>query len=486
MNPLVEQKLLATRRHLLGGMAGGIGAVALADLLAGDTAGAATPVPSLADPLAMRPPQFAPRAKRMIVIHLTGSPPNLDLYDHKPELLRRDGEDCPAETIAGKKFAFTSGTPKLLGTRRQWKRCGESGMELSDAIPHLHRVADKLCLVRSVHTDQFNHAPAELLVYTGSPRAGRPSLGSWVTYGLGSENANLPGFVVLISSGVQPNGGTSSFGSGFLPSVYQGVQCRSKGDPVLFVSNPPGMDRQLRRKSLDALNDLNQLQAQELGNPETVTRIAQYELAYRMQASVPEVMDISRESKQTLEAYGATPGGSSLANNCLLARRLVEEGVRFVHLFDWGWDFHGTNPNEDIRDGLTKKAASFDKPAAALIEDLEQRGLLEDTLVLCTGEFGRTPFREGRTSKSKMLGRDHYPDCYSVWMAGGGVKPGLIYGATDELGFKVAENPVHIHDLQATLLHLLGFDHTKLTYRFQGRDFRLTDVHGDVVHDLLA
>jgi hypothetical protein len=486
MNPLVEQKLIATRRHLLGSMAGGIGAVALADLLAGDTAGATTPVPSLADPLAVRPPQFAPRAKRMIVIHLTGSPPNLDLYDHKPELLRRDGEDCPAETIAGKKFAFTSGTPKLLGTRRQWKRCGESGMELSDAIPHLHRVADKLCLVRSMHTDQFNHAPAELLVYTGSPRAGRPSLGSWVTYGLGSENANLPGFVVLISSGVQPNGGTSSFGSGFLPSVYQGVQCRSKGDPVLFVSNPPGMDRQLRRTSLDALNDLNQLQARELGNPETVTRIAQYELAYRMQASVPEVMDISRESKQTLEAYGATPGGSSLANNCLLARRLVEEGVRFVHLFDWGWDFHGTNPNEDIRDGLTKKAASFDKPAAALIEDLEQRGLLEDTLVLCTGEFGRTPFREGRTSKSKILGRDHYPDCYSVWMAGGGVKPGLIYGATDELGFKVAENPVHIHDLQATLLHLLGFDHTKLTYRFQGRDFRLTDVHGDVVHDLLT
>ncbi len=486
MNPLAEQKLIATRRHLLGSMAGGIGAVALADLLAGDTAGATTPVPSLADPLAVRPPQFAPRAKRMIVIHLTGSPPNLDLYDHKPELLRRDGEDCPAETIAGKKFAFTSGTPKLLGTRRQWKRCGESGMELSDAIPHLHRVADKLCLVRSMHTDQFNHAPAELLVYTGSPRAGRPSLGSWVTYGLGSENANLPGFVVLISSGVQPNGGTSSFGSGFLPSVYQGVQCRSNGDPVLFVSNPPGMDRQLRRSSLDALNDLNQLQARELGNPETVTRIAQYELAYRMQASVPDVMDISQESKQTLEAYGATPGGSSLANNCLLARRLVEEGVRFVHLFDWGWDFHGTNPNEDIRDGLTKKAASFDKPAAALIEDLEQRGLLEDTLVLCTGEFGRTPFREGRTSKSKMLGRDHYPDCYSVWMAGGGVKPGLIYGATDELGFKVAENPVHIHDLQATLLHLLGFDHTKLTYRFQGRDFRLTDVHGEVVHDLLT
>ena len=486
MHPLLEQKMLATRRQLLGSMGGGIGALALADLLAGDATKAATPLSGATDPLAVRPPQFAPRAKRMIVIHLTGSPPNLDLYDHKPELVRRDGEECPAEAITGKKFAFTSGTPKLLGTRRKWSRCGETGMELSDAIPHLHRVADKLCLVRSMHTDQFNHAPAELLVYTGSPRAGRPSLGSWVTYGLGSENANLPGFVVLISSGVQPNGGTSSFGSGFLPSVYQGVQCRSKGDPVLSVSNPPGMDRRMRRASLDALKDLNELQARELGNPETLTRIAQYELAYRMQSSVPEVMDISRESKQTLEAYGATPGAASLANNCLLARRLVEEGVRFVQLFDWGWDFHGTNPNEGIQDGLTRKGATFDKPAAALIDDLDQRGLLEDTLVLCTGEFGRTPFREGRTSKSQVLGRDHYPDCYSVWMAGGGVKRGLIYGASDELGFKVTENPVHIHDLQATILHLLGFDHTKLTHRFQGRDFRLTDVHGKVVRDLLV
>jgi hypothetical protein len=408
------------------------------------------------------------------------------MYDHKPQLVKRDGEECPAETIAGKKFAFTSGTPKLLGTRRKWKRCGQSGMELSDAIPNLHRVADKLCLVKSMHTDQFNHAPAELMVYTGSPRAGRPSLGSWVTYGLGSENANLPGFVVLISSGVQPNGGTSSFGSGFLPSVYQGVQCRSKGDPVLYVSNPEGMDRQLRRKSLDALNDLNQMQAQELGNPETLTRIAQYELAYRMQTSVPAVMNISQEPKHIIDAYGAEPGGSSLANNCLLARRLVEEGVRFVHLFDWGWDFHGTNPQQDIRDGLTKKGATFDKPAAALIEDLDQRGLLDDTLVLCTGEFGRTPFREGRTSGGGVLGRDHYPDCYSIWMAGGGVKGGLTYGASDELGFQVAENPVHIHDLQATILHQLGFDHTKLTHRFQGRDFRLTDVHGEVVRDLLS
>jgi hypothetical protein len=491
MNPILEHKLLATRRQLLGSMGGGIGAIALGELLGGSARGAAAsgsgPGGGLpADPLAARLPPLPAKAKRMIVIHLTGSPPHLDLYDNRPALVKHDGEDCPAEYLAGKKFAFTSGTPKLLGTRRSWVKCGESGLELSDAIPNLHRVADKLCLIKSMHTDQFNHAPAELMVYTGSPRSGRPSLGSWVTYGLGTENADLPGFVVLISSGVQPNGGTSSFGSGFLPSVYQGVQCRSKGDPVLYVSDPPGMNRALRRKTLDALKDLNELQARELGNPETVTRIAQYELAYRMQASVPDVMDIAKEPKHVLEAYGATPGGASLANNILLARRLVEEGVRFVHLFDWGWDFHGTNPGEDIRDGLTKKAATFDKPAAALIEDLERRGLLEDTLVLCTGEFGRTPFREGRTAGGSILGRDHYPDCYTVWMAGGGVKGGHVHGASDDLGFKVASDPVHVHDLQATILHLLGFDHTKLTWRFQGRDFRLTDVHGHVVREILA
>ena len=480
MDPLLEHKLLLTRRHLLGGMAGGIGGFALADLLAAENP--ATP----ADPLAARRPPLPAKAKRMIVIHLTGSPPNLDMYDNKPDLVRLDGTDCPAETIAGKQFAFTTGTPKLLGTRRKWVRCGASGIELSDAIPHLHRVADKLCFVKSMFTDQFNHAPAELLVYTGSPRAGRPSLGSWATYGLGTENADLPGFVVLISSGSQPNGGMASFGAGFLPSVYQGVQCRSKGDPVLYVSDPPGMDRPLRRKSLDALRDLNELQAAELGNPETLTRIAQYELAYRMQASVPEVMDISREPRHVLEAYGAEPGGSSLANNVLLARRLVEQGVRFVHLFDWGWDFHGTSADTGIGDGLMTKAATFDRPAAALIEDLEARGLLDDTLVLCTGEFGRTPFREGRTAKSAILGRDHYPDCFTVWMAGAGVKAGHVHGATDDLGFRIAHDPVHVHDLQATILHLLGFDHTKLTYRFQGRDFRLTDVHGRVVNEILA
>jgi hypothetical protein len=296
----------------------------------------------------------------------------------------------------------------------------------------------------------------------------------------------LPGFVVLISSGVQPNGGKNSFGNGFLPSVYQGVQCRSKGDPVLYASNPPGIDRDVRRMSLDTLRDLNEMQAKEFGHPETQTRIAQYELAFRMQTSVPEVMDISRESKETLDTYGAKPGESSFANNCLLARRLVEQGVRYVQLFDWGWDFHGTNPSEDIRDGLTKKCATMDRPVAALLKDLRQRGLLDETLVILGGEFGRTPFREGRTAKGDILGRDHYPDCYTMVMAGGGVKPGFSYGASDELGFSVAEDKVGVHDLQATILHLLGFNHERLTFRFQGRDYRLTDVEGEVVKSILA
>jgi hypothetical protein len=303
---------------------------------------------------------------------------------------------------------------------------------------------------------------------------------------LGTENQNLPGFVVLISSGVQPNGGKNSFGSGFLPSVYQGVQCRSKGDPVLYASDPAGIDRDVRRMSLDTLRELNETQFRELGHPETQTRIAQYELAYRMQLSVPEVMDISRESARTIEAYGAKPGESSFANNCLLARRLVEQGVRYVQLFDWGWDFHGTNPSEDIRDGLTVKCATMDRPVAALLKDLRQRGLLDDTLVVLGGEFGRTPFREGRTAKGDILGRDHFPDCYTMVVAGGGVKGGTMYGQSDELGFSVAENKVDVHDLQATLLHQLGFNHERLTYRFQGRDYRLTDVHGKVVKAILS
>jgi hypothetical protein len=337
-----------------------------------------------------------------------------------------------------------------------------------------------------MYTEQFNHAPAELLLYTGSPRQGRPSFGSWVTYGLGSESQDLPGFVVLVSGGTLPSAGKSAWGSGFLPSVFQGVQCRSGGDPVLYVSDPEGMDRAMRRLSLDALKDLNEMQGRELGSPETATRIAQYELAFRMQMAVPEVMDLSREDKKTLEAYGAKPGAASFANNCLLARRLIAKGVRYVQLFDWGWDFHGTGAGEDIKTGLPGRCKLMDQPVTALIRDLKSLGLLKETLVVWTGEFGRTPFREGRTAASALLGRDHHPHCYSMFMIGGGLKPGLSYGGSDELGFYAVEKPVHVHDLQATILHLLGFDHERLTFRFQGRDFRLTDVHGKVVRDILA
>jgi hypothetical protein len=431
---------MQTRRAFLSGAGLSLGAVALADIQGKLRAS------EIDRPLAPKSPHFPGKAKRVIYLHMTGSPPNLDLFDYKPKLIELDGQDAPASVLQGKEFAFTTGTPKLLGTKHEFERVGKGGLYLSDCLPHLKTVADEMCLVHSVYTEQFNHAPAELLIYTGSPRSGRPSFGSWVTYGLGCENENLPAFVVLISSGVQPNGGKSSFGSGFLPSVYQGVQCRSQGDPVLFVSNPPGMDRELRRKSLDALNELNAIQASEFGHPETMTRISQYELAYRMQTSVPEVMDISKETQATLDAYGAKPGMASLANNCLLARRLVESGVRYVQLF----------------------------------------GMLDETLIIWGGEFGRTPFREGRTANGASLGRDHYPDCFTMWMAGGGIKGGFEYGQTDELGFSVAENPVHIHDLQATWMYALGVDHTKLTHRFQGRDYRLTDVHGNVLFPVLS
>ncbi len=482
MDPLTANRQALTRRTFLRDSSVGMGSIALAGLLAGESKSA----PAAVNPLAPKKPPLAAKAKRMIYLHLSGAPPHLDLFDYKPELVKHDGENCPDSVLKGRRFAFTTGVPKLLGTRRTYKQHGKGGVWMSDAIPALHEHADDMCVIRSMNTDQFNHAPAELLLYTGSARQGRPSMGTWVTYGLGTENANLPGFVVLISSGVQPSGGQGCWGSGFLPSVYQGVQCRSKGDPVLYVSDPAGMDRDLRRKSLDALRDLNEMQEKELGHPETATRIEQYELAYRMQTAVPEVMDISKENAKTIAAYGATPGGASFANNCLLARRLVEQGVRYVQLFDWGWDFHGTGPGEDIRGGLTTKCATVDKPIAALIKDLKNRGLFEDTLIVCGGEFGRTPFREGRTAGSTNLGRDHYPDCYSLFLAGGGVKGGYTHGETDDLGFKVAKDKVHIHDLQATILHLLGFNHEQLTFRFQGRDYRLTDVHGKVVTPILA
>lgn len=488
MNRIMELKFdrlqQVTRRSFLKATGQfSLGAIAMASMsLGGGVANAAQAV----NPLAPRKPHYTAKVKRVIYLHMSGGPPHLDLFDYKPELVKWNDKPCPDTFLKGRTFAFTSGVPKLMGTPRKFAQYGKAGIWMSDAIPRLQEVADELCVIKSMNTDQFNHTPAELLLFTGSPRQGRPSMGSWVTYGLGSENENLPGFVVLISSGVQPSAGPSAWGSGFLPSVFQGVQCRSKGDPVLYVSDPPGMDRSLRRRTLDTLRALNEQQERELGDPETATRIAQYELAFRMQISVPEVMDISRESKETLEQYGASPGEASFANNCLLARRLVEQGVRFVQLFDWGWDFHGTREAEGIQDGLTQKCSKTDKPIAALIHDLRQRGLLEDTLIVWGGEFGRTPFREGRTASGKVLGRDHYPDCFTIFLAGGGIKRGMVLGETDELGFSVVRDKVGVHDLQATILHLLGFDHERLTYRFQGRDFRLTDVFGKLVQPILA
>ena len=471
-----------TRRHFLWNSSLGLGGLALS-LLLNDKTEAQTGV---VNPLDRRRPHFAPKAKSVIYLHMAGSPPHLDLLDYKPELVRRNGQDCPQEFLRGRRFAFTSGVPKLLGTPRTYCQHGQSGAWISDALPNLASIADELCIIKSMYTEQFNHAPAELLLFTGSPQFGRPGMGSWVTYGLGSENQNLPGFIVLVSSGTFPSAGSAVWSNGFLPSVFQGVQCRSQGDPVLYVSNPRGMDRTMRRHTLDALRDLNEMQAAELGSPETRTRIAQYELAFRMQVAVPEVMDITRETQQVLDLYGAQPGAGSFANNCLLARRLVEQGVRFVQLHDWGWDFHGTGAGEDIRQGLTNKCRGMERAVAGLIRDLKARGMLDETLVIWGGEFGRSPFREGRTANSPNLGRDHHPFCFSIFMAGGGVKPGISYGSSDELGFDVGANGVHVHDLQATIMHLLGMDHRRLTYRFQGREYRLTDVHGELVPAILA
>lgn len=483
MTPNLLQLQHTTRRHFLRDGSMGLGAAALAMLSLGERqVQAATPL----NPFAPRPSHFPAKAKRVIYLHLAGSPPHLDLFDYKPELVKRTGENCPDSFLKGKRFAFTSGVPKLLGTPRTFKQHGQSGQWISDAMPLLSTVADEVCFIKSMFSDQFNHAPAELLLYTGSPQFGRPSMGSWATWGLGSETQNLPGFIVLVSSGTQPSAGHANWSSGFLPSVYQGVQCRSAGEPVLYVNNPKGMNEATRRLSLDAMRDLNEMQAADMGSPETITRIAQYEMAFRMQTAVPEVMDINKEKPEMIETYGAKPGGASFANNCLLARRLIEQGVRFVQLHDWGWDFHGTNPGEDIRDGLTRKAATIDKPITALITDLKSRGLLDSTLIVVGGEFGRTPFREGRTAGGQVLGRDHHPHCFTLFMAGGGIKGGVTHGASDDLGLEVAENMVHVHDLQATILHLLGLNHLNLTYRYSGRDFRLTDVHGHVVKPVLA
>jgi len=485
-NEYYKQNLQAiTRRHFFGKCATGIGSVALATLLNEKLFAAALAV-SADNQLAPKKPHFTPKAKRVIYLHMAGAPSTLDLFDYKPKLVEMNGQPCPESLFKKERFAFIKGVPKMLGTPHKFVRHGKCGTELCELLPHLATVVDDVAVIKSMFTEQFNHAPAQLFLHTGSSRLGRPSMGSWLTYGLGSETQNLPAFVVLVSGGKSPDGGASLWGSGFLPTVYQGVQCRSQGDPVLYVSNPPGMNAATRRHSLDALKDLNEMQLKAVGDPETLTRIAQYELAYKMQTNVPELMEIDKEPPAIHELYGTEPGKASFANNCLLARRLLERGTRFVQLFHWGWDQHGDSKANDIRDGLARQTEQTDRACTALIKDLKQRGLLEDTLVIWGGEFGRTPMNEDRTKSKDLIGRDHHPHSFSIWMAGGGIKGGITYGATDELGYHVAEDKVHVHDLQATILHCLGLDHTKLTYKFQGREFRLTDVFGEVVTKILA
>ncbi len=465
------------RRTLLQRSGFGMGAFVLAQMLGEETS---------AGPLTGQTTHFPAQAKSVIYIHLVGAPSHLDLFDFKPELQRRSGEDCPQDLFESAKFAFVRELPKLLGTPTakefQFAKCGESGLEISNLLPHLQSVADELALIKSLHTDEFNHGPAQMFMLSGFGRFGRPSIGSWLNYGLGTENQDLPGFVVLITGNVL-GAGSPAWGSGFLPSVYQGVEFRSQGDPVLFLSNPTGVESESRRQIIDAVNDMNRTQLGEIGDPEIATRISQYELAYRMQTSVPELMDIDDEPKSVHQMYGTEPGKTSFANNCLLARRLVERGVRFVQLFDQGWDNHGS-----LFTNLPKKAKQVDRPIAALIRDLRQRGLLDSTLVVWSSEFGRTPFGQGKDGLGEVTkaGRDHHKDAFTTWVAGGGIKRGISFGATDEIGYTIAENPVHVHDFNATLLHLMGIDHERLTFRYQGRQFRLTDVEGKVVHQIIA
>ncbi|MFN0058272.1 MAG: DUF1501 domain-containing protein [Planctomycetota bacterium] len=475
-----------TRRHFFGQLGNGIGLAALAALIGrGRASGAESPLLPVGADVRTRIPHFAPRARRIVYLHMAGSPPQQDLFDYKPLLTKLDGQPCPASLLEKERFAFIKGHPKILGSPYRFAPRGGSGLWVSELVPHFTRIIDDVTVVRSVYTEQFNHAPAELFLYSGSPRIGRPSLGSWLVYGLGSENENLPGFIVLLSGGKNPSAGKSVWSSGFLPSLYQGCQCRSEGEPVLYATNPPGVSRAARRRALDVLSALNRRRFAGQGDPEILSRIEQYELAFRMQLAVPEVMDLSREPRESFELYGADPNKPSFARNCLLARRLLEQGVRYVQLFDHGWDVHGTSSGDDLLTQLPLKCRDTDQAAAALVLDLKQRGLLEDTLVVWSGEFGRTAMNEERDG-SKFLGRDHHPHCFTIWLAGGGVKRGCVYGETDELGYRIVRDPVHIHDLQATILHAMGIAHEQLVYRAQGRDFRLTDVHGKVVGELFA
>lgn len=469
-----EYRRHVTRRWFFKQCGVGLGTIALADLVA--RAAAASSTGTAHDPLAPKLSQYAPKVKRVIYLFMSGGPSHLELFDNKPQLAKWDGKLPPAELLKGYRSAFIHPDAKLLGPKFKFARHGRNGQELSELLPHLSEVADDVTIVRSMHTDAFNHAPAQILMSTGASQFGRPSMGAWVTYGLGNESSELPSFVVFSTGTKGPSGGSSNWGCGFLPSVYQGVLFRSVGDPVLYLSNPPGVDRELQRDSLDAIRRLNEMRLGAVGDPEIATRINSFEMAFRMQSSAPELIDIAKEPPHVLEMYGAEPGKASFANSCLLARRLVERGVRFVEIFHEAWDQHG----ELVKD-LTKNCQNTEKACAALVKDLKQRGMLDDTLVIWGGEFGRTPMVQGGND-----GRDHHPNCFTMWLAGGGLKRGFTLGASDEFGFNAVEDPVHVHDLHATILHLLGFDHTKLTYRFQGRDFRLTDVSGNIVHKLLA
>jgi hypothetical protein len=478
-----------TRRHFLKECAMGFGGLALGSLLqaCGSSTGAYNVVFDPAHPLAPKLPMFPARAKNVIYLHMAGAPSQLELFDYKPELMKLDGQLCPPSLVEGKRFAFIRGIPKMLGPQAKFAQHGQSGAWVSEHMPHLASIVDELSFLKACTTDQFNHAPAQLLIHTGSPRLGRPSLGSWATYGLGTENQNLPGFVVLTSGGKFPDAGKSVWGSGFLPSVYQGVQCRSVGDPVLFIKDPQGMDRDLRKASIDAINQVNEQEYKEYNDPEILSRISQYEMAYRMQIAAPETMNINDEPQYIHDMYGTKPGEACFANNILLARKLVEKGVRFVQLFDWGWDSHGTDENLAIDIGFINKCRQVDKCITALILDLKQRGLLEETLVIWGGEFGRTPMMENREGKQNPFkGRDHHVDAFTIWMAGGGIKKGVVYGETDEIGYYPVSGKVTAFDIQATILNQLGFDHEKFIYQFQGRPFRLTDVAGKVIEEIVA
>jgi hypothetical protein len=481
----IDPLLAVTRRHFFRDCGIGLGAVALGSLLARDGLAVAPPRAALpANPLAPKNPHFAAKAKSVIFLFMAGGPSQFELFEPKPQLQKYHGKPIPASFLAGRRFAFmktfAKETPRLLGTSRKFTRCGDHGLSVSDLFPHFAKIVDEVAFLRTVATDVFNHAPAKLFLNTGTAQFGRPSMGSWLSYGLGSESQDLPGFVVLQSGPRGPRGGASLWGSGFLPTTYQGVPFRSSGDPIVNLSSPPGITRDRQQDTIEAVRDLNKLRLEATGDREIATRIAAYEMAYRMQTSAPELIDLAKESKETLALYGAVPGKPSFASNCLLARRLVERGVRFVQLYHTDWDHHG-DANLHLGAPLEKTCQEVDRPTAALIQDLKRRGLLDSTVVIWGGEFGRTPMGEVRA----RVGRNHHIDAFPMWLAGAGVKRGVVHGETDDFGFGPVSGRLHVHDLQATVLHLLGLDHTKLTYRFQGRDFRLTDVHGKVVREVL-